>query len=129
MLYYKLDENGKIQTFSEHKREGWLMTDKNIVYGFDGQLVFEDELKSTDYVNRKQEFDSKLKQENQKVEIELRLNQLTQDFIQVLCGADFGTYINDKGQTVDIIEERKQEFQTLHNELRTLQGKEPRMYE
>lgn len=51
-------------------------------------------------------------------EIQERLNQLTQDFIQVLCGA-----------VIDDIEERKQEYQVLHNELRTLQHKEPRIYE
>lgn len=51
-------------------------------------------------------------------EIQERLNQLTQDFIQALCGA-----------VIDDIEERKQQFQTLHNELRVLLGKEPRIYE
>lgn len=61
--------------------------------------------------------------------IKKRLDELTQDFIQVLCGADFGTYINENGKSIDVIQERKQEFQTLHNELRLLQGKEPRKYE
>lgn len=51
-------------------------------------------------------------------EIQEKLNQLTQDFIQVMCGA-----------VIDDIKERKQEFQALHNELRTLEGKEPRIYE
>ena len=62
----------------------------------------------------------KLQEENQKSIpiIQARLDKLTQDFIQVLCGA-----------VIDDIEERKQEFQTLHNELRVLLGKEPRIYE
>ena len=55
--------------------------------------------------------------ENRKVEIQTRLNELNQDFVQVLAGA-----------VIDDIEERRKEFQTLHNELRTLLGKEPRIY-
>lgn len=52
------------------------------------------------------------------VVIQKRLQELSQDFIQVQCGAVF-----------EDIEERKLEFQTLHNELRQLQGKQPRLYE
>lgn len=50
-------------------------------------------------------------------EIEERLEQLTQDFIQIQCGAIF----EDE-------EERKKEFKSLHNELRVLLGKNPREY-
>lgn len=50
-------------------------------------------------------------------EIQARLEQLSQDFIQSQVGAEF----ND-------LEERKAEFRSLHNELRTLFGKEPRIY-
>lgn len=52
-----------------------------------------------------------------KVEITERLNQLSQDFIQVMAGA----YFED-------LETRKTEFQALHNELRELEGKPPRKY-
>lgn len=52
-----------------------------------------------------------------KVEITERLNKLSQDFVQAMAGA----YFED-------LEERKTEFQTLHNELRQLEGKEPRKY-
>ena len=55
--------------------------------------------------------------EQRKVEIRERLEQLSQDFVQILVGAEFAD-----------IEERKAEFQTLHNELRVLEGKEPRIY-
>ena len=55
--------------------------------------------------------------EQRKVEIQGRLNQLTQDFIQADLGAVF-----------DDLEARKSEFKTLHNELRELQGKEKREY-
>lgn len=55
--------------------------------------------------------------EKRKKEIVERLNQLSQDFVQAMAGA----YFED-------LEERKAEFQTLHNELRVLEGKEPREY-
>ena len=50
-------------------------------------------------------------------EIKPRLEQLSQDLIQAQVGAVF-----------EDLEERKLEFQTLHNELRILLGKEPRKY-
>lgn len=50
-------------------------------------------------------------------EIKPRLDQLSQDLIQAQAGAVF-----------EDLEERKTEFQTLHNELRVLLGKEPRIY-
>jgi hypothetical protein len=50
-------------------------------------------------------------------EIEVRLNQLTQDFIQMQCGAVF-----------EDADERVAEFQAKHNRLRYLKGKEPREY-
>ena len=52
------------------------------------------------------------------IEIQARLNELTQDFVQ----ADLGAVFAD-------IEERKTEFKALHNELRELLGKEPRIYQ
>ena len=50
-------------------------------------------------------------------EIKTRLEQLSQDIIQSLAGAEF-----------EDLAERQKEFQTLHNELRILLGKEPRKY-
>ena len=55
--------------------------------------------------------------EQRKVKISFRLNQLSQDFIQSLAGAE-----------IENLEERRLEFQELHNELRVLEGKEPRKY-
>lgn len=55
--------------------------------------------------------------QNEIYELEERLAQLTQDFIQMQCGAVF-----------EDADARIKEFQTLHNELRTLLGKEPREY-
>lgn len=51
-------------------------------------------------------------------EIKVELNNLSQDFIQAEIGAVF-----------DDLEQRKENFKTLHNELRKLLGKEPRIYE
>lgn len=50
-------------------------------------------------------------------EIKPRLEQLSQDLIQAQAGAVF-----------EDLEERKTEFQILHNTLRSLEGKEPREY-
>ena len=51
------------------------------------------------------------------VEIKARLSQLSEDFTQAWAGAQ----ISD-------IDARKREFADLHNELRGLLGKEPRIY-
>ena len=50
-------------------------------------------------------------------EIQKRLDQLSQDFVQVIAGAEF-----------EDLDERQLEFRNLHNELRELLGKEPRNY-
>lgn len=55
--------------------------------------------------------------ERQILNIQIRLEHLSQDFIQAQLGAEF-----------EDLEERKAEFKTLHNELRVLLGKEPRNY-
>lgn len=117
-MFYRLNEKNEILDFAEIKyADDCLETEKKIVRGFDGQLVFEDELNSSDYLSRKEEFSSCIEKEKREEKIKSRLNNLTQDFIQVLCGAVF-----------EDIEERKQEFRTLHNELRVFQGKKPREY-
>ena len=61
----------------------------------------------------------KQKQDNESriAQIKPRLEQLSQDLIQAQAGAVF-----------EDLEERKAEFQELHNELRILLGKEPRKY-
>ena len=53
--------------------------------------------------------------EEEKVEIQARLIELDQDIVQDIAG-----------EIVPNIEERKAEFVTLHNELRTLLGKKQR---
>lgn len=61
----------------------------------------------------------KLNEENQKKipAIRKRLNELNKDFIQKMLGA-----------VIPNIEEKEAEFISLHNELRVIQGKEPREY-
>lgn len=50
-------------------------------------------------------------------EIKNRLSELSEDFVQVWAGA-----------VITDIEHRKNEFAALHNELRNILGKEPRVY-
>ena len=55
--------------------------------------------------------------QNEIYELEERLAQLTQDFIQMQCGAVF-----------EDADKRITEFQEKHNRLRYLKGKKPRVY-
>lgn len=59
---------------------------------------------------------SELKEKRAEV-IKTRLSQLSQDFVQAWAGAK-----------IEDIESRKAEFSVLHNELREILGKEPRVY-
>ena len=59
-----------------------------------------------------------IKKQHVILELKSKLNNLSQDFIQVQCGAVF-----------DDLEERKRKFRTLHNELRLLQNKKERSCE
>lgn len=63
------------------------------------------------------EFTEEELKEQRKFEIRQRLEQLSQDFVQVWCGAELAD-----------VNTRILEFQILHNELRALDGKEPRAY-
>ena len=81
-----------------------------------GQWVF-DETKYQELLKEQAVIDKQIKDEDRKFEIQERLNQLSQDFVQVWCGAE-----------IPDINTRIAEFQLLHNELRTLNGKEPRAY-
>ena len=80
-----------------------------IAEDFNNDLTFN----KTKYEQRKQN----ALNESRIAEIQTRLNELSQDFIQAEIGAIF-----------DDLDARKQEFKSLHNELRSLLGKEPRTY-
>ena len=58
-----------------------------------------------------------LEKMQEKMLIEQRLEELNKDFIQYYLGA-----------VIPNIEEKKAEFISLHNELRVLLGKQPRIY-
>lgn len=117
-MFYKEDSQGNIiETCVENYDGLFKETDKNIVQGFDGGFVFEEETKTEDYKRREQIHKTELKNRVRIAEIKPRLEQLSQDIIQSLAGAEF-----------EDMAERQKEFQTLHNELRILLGKEPRKY-
>lgn len=77
----------------------------------------------SDFVNLTFDINTYLKRKNAE-ENQLKINQnikrmdeLSKDFIQYIIGA-----------TVPDLDIKKQEFVRLHNEVRNLQGKEPRIY-
>lgn len=116
MTFYRLDKNGKIKDSSKFKYAlDCLETDKNIVRTFEGQLVFEEEIKKEEYLQAENEFYNNIKINTQIEEKKQRLEELTKDLTQ----AQAGLIINN-------IEEKKSEFRVLLNEIRVLQGKEPR---
>lgn len=118
-MFYRLDKNNNIIDNANFKyADDCLETDKNIVRGFDGKLVFEEETKKQEYLKAKQEFETNQTKQNRISEIKQRLEKLNKDFIQSMIGA-----------IIPDIEEKRAEFISLHNELRELEGKEPRDYE
>lgn len=74
------------------------------------------------------EYIEEMKIEQKKGFIIQRLEELTKDFVQKMLGADFGTKVLENGIEIDVFEAKKTEFISLHNELRELEGKEPREY-
>lgn len=87
------------------------------------------------YYTRTRDFDETLlksiessKIQREIIELEARLKELSQDIVQIQCGADFGTRIDDEGNEISIVDERVAEFREKHNRLRYLKGKEPREY-
>ena len=61
MMFYRLDKNNNIIDSADFKyAEDCLKTDKNIVYDFNGQLVFEEETQNEEYLTSKQNFEIKL---------------------------------------------------------------------
>ena len=60
-MFYRLDKNNNIIDSADFKyAEDCLKTDKNIVYDFNGQLVFEEETQNEEYLTSKQNFEIKL---------------------------------------------------------------------
>lgn len=65
---------------------------------------------------------------NRIAEIKQQLEELNKDFIQKMLGADFGTKVLNDGTEINVFEKKKSDFISLHNELRELEGKDPREY-
>ncbi len=128
-MFYRLRQDGTILDKANFKyADDCLETNKNIVRGFDGKLMFEEETQTTEYLDEKEKFEVKISEQEEIAQLETRLNELNQDFIQMQCGADFGTKIDENGNIINIADERIAEFQEKHNRLRYLKGKEPRIY-
>lgn len=107
MGYYKLLKDNKIVGISELPVISEELNTREITKEeFD--LLFQ---------NQEREFEQKQLEQQKKFELTNRLNQLSQDFIQAMAGAEF-----------EDLEKRQLEFQSLHNKLRVLEGKEPRNY-
>ena len=74
----------------------------------------QDDVPFEPYVPGEEEL-AEIKKQNRMAEIKSRLNALDQDIIQ-----------HEAGEIVPNYPERLEEFRALHNELRALEGKEPR---
>lgn len=115
MTYYTL-KDGKITSFGKIKFfDDCLETEEDIVEDYKHQYRFASELMTDEYKKEEQTYYSTLARIDY---IKQKLNELSNDFVQAQLGAKF-----------DDLEERKAEFVRLHNELRQLLGKEPRIYE
>lgn len=117
-MFYRLNKKNNIIDYANFKySEDCLETNKNIIRGFDGKLVFEEQTLTQEYLTAKQEFELNQNKEKEIVQIKKQLEKYTEDFIQESIGA-----------VIPNIETKKIEFINLHNRLRTLEGKEARVY-
>ena len=123
MVFYRVDENNKIIDSANFKyADDCLETEKNIVRGFDGKLVFEEELQTQKYLTEKESFEANINKQQRIYEIRTWFdeydNQVKQYERCVRLGIEF-----DK----DIVELDNQ-AKAYQEELRILLGKEPRQY-
>lgn len=122
MVYYEILEDGTIGRSTNNIKVAKLnnyYNENNITFSEEDIIVAYDNkryLKGTE-PEKPQELIEKEQNEIRRLQIQERLSQLSQDFVQAMAGAYFEDF-----------ETRKAEFQTLHNELRVLEGKEPRVY-
>lgn len=116
MTFYRLNEDKTIKDNANYKyAKDCLETDKKIVRGFDGILRFEEDTQKTEYLQAKTIFEEKINNNKLIAKKKLRLEELRKDIVQELAGL-----------IVENIEDKKVEYRTLLNEVRVLQGKEPR---
>ena len=94
-MFYRLDENNNIIDNANFKyAEDCLETNKNIIRGFDGRLIFEEETQTENYLITKQKIETK--QDNQK-----QISKLTQNLIET-------DYIANKLIEAETEEERQE---------------------
>ena len=113
-MYYK-KENGKIVRSSAIEFNGALYTDELILEGFDHSFYLESDMKTEEYLTRKKEHENNSEKKILIEKKKSRLEELRKDMVQSIAGLK-----------IDDIEDRKEEYRTLLNEVRVLQGKEPR---
>ena len=116
-MFYRIEDNKIIDCGDFKYADDCLETNEKIVRGFDGGLYFEEETQTHEYQQALAKHEIDMSVSKRVDEIKARLAELSQDFVQVTVGAK-----------IENINDRIIEFQTLHNELRTLEGKEPRDY-
>ena len=113
----EVKEEGYYKTIAKYPNGGeeveWVVTKKGIPY----QPAHEETENILVYIPYTQEELIERNNQERIYEIKERLNVLSEDFTQAYLGAQ-----------IEDIEDRKVEFQTLHNELRNLLGKTPREY-
>ena len=114
-MYYIQKDNKIIMSAKFKFSDDCLYTKENIVRGYDGMLRFESEMQTDSYILEKNHYESAKQNKQLIIEKQERLTELTKDLAQVQAGL-----------IIDNLEERKQEFRTLLNEVRVLQGKQPR---
>lgn len=111
-----VEEQGHYETIKEYPNGGkdvkWVVDVEGVEY----QPAHQEEIEV--YIPYTEEELAEEKKQARIEEIKTELTNLSQDFIQAEIGAVF-----------DDLEQRKELFRTLHNELRVLLGKEPRQYD
>lgn len=110
-----LKEGNVVKRFSTYHFNGAEETNQKIVEGFDHKYYLEEYTKTKEYLSAKKEYDEKFLKGVDILKKKARLEELTKDLAQVQAGL-----------IIENIEEKKEEFRTLLNEIRVLQGKEPR---
>ena len=130
-MFYRLDENNNITDSANFKyANDCLETEKNIIRGFDGKLMFEEETKTQEYLIEKQNFETK--QENQKRIAELTQQLEKTDYIANKLAEAVSKYIST-GDNTDVLllrekyalelanrEEWRKEIDKLQQELKLL---------
>lgn len=73
-MFYRIDEKNNIIDSADFKyADDCLQTDKNIIRGFNGKLVFEEETQTKTYLKEKQEFESIMSNESRIAELKVLL--------------------------------------------------------